>query len=515
MAQPLPNYIPPNNWTTYIKNAIGTAVIGVLNFTIGSDGGGTTDPAPNCIMPKLFTSTYSCGNDPSSRTINLTNAWGKTAKYDCSETFNKCSNLRLSLDDNGVLSITDDKQIVKWSSSAPGINPDNPPLALEAYKAEGPVSDTGRAYSRNYLNSGEFLEVGQWIGSPSGKFRLEMVELPTVDIPESTVAAETIKTLRVVYNVLGCSNEEPINNKSSKLYSIPSINNNFLGKVGYIDVSGQLHAYAYDSPMVYYGANYESIGNYGIMGGNLGTSVEVANMEECKEQCSNYGATGTADLGQQCVGFEYEKDGRTCKLKSKSVFKNGKRFINDNYEYYARTKEVSPDSSCSNVVKTGNTAKWNELSANQGRNMRLETTCGLKKFTEVETNKRNAREITLNKKSGAITDKVEALYETYNKLKEKIFQNKTALSNSFNELQTSRQDLADWSGEQLNQLEAMNEDRDLNMMSQNYKHIMWSILAILIILGIIKLIKSISSPGSVDSPTLPNIVAPVAPAIAK
>jgi hypothetical protein len=144
--------------------------------------------------------------------------------------------------------------------------------------------------------------------------------------------------------------------------------------------------------------------------------------------------------------------------------------------------------------------------------MRLETTCGLKKFTEVETNKRNAREITLNKKSGAITDKVEALYETYNKLKEKIFQNKTALSNSFNELQTSRQDLADWSGEQL---EAMNEDRDLNMMSQNYKHIMWSILAILIILGIIKLIKSISSPGSVDSPTLPNIVAPVAPAIAK
>jgi hypothetical protein len=44
----------------------------------------------------------------------------------------------------------------------------------------------------------------------------------------------------------------------------------------------------------------------------------------------------------------------------------------------------------------------------------------------------------------------------------------------------------DFTGEQLKQLEAMAEDSELNMLSQNYHHILWSILAIMIVLGIIK-----------------------------
>ena len=57
------------------------------------------------------------------------------------------------------------------------------------------------------------------------------------------------------------------------------------------------------------------------------------------------------------------------------------------------------------------------------------------------------------------------------------------------ELEDSKQNLADWTGEQLQNLAAMREDRDLNMMSQNYRHIMWSILAIIIIIGTMKMTK--------------------------
>ena len=58
------------------------------------------------------------------------------------------------------------------------------------------------------------------------------------------------------------------------------------------------------------------------------------------------------------------------------------------------------------------------------------------------------------------------------------------------ELEESKKDLADWTGEQLQNLQAMTEDRDLNMMSQNYRHILWSILAIIIIIGTLKMTKT-------------------------
>ena len=65
----------------------------------------------------------------------------------------------------------------------------------------------------------------------------------------------------------------------------------------------------------------------------------------------------------------------------------------------------------------------------------------------------------------------------------------TSIQTKFNELQNTKKDLADWTGDQLQNLEAMDDDTDLNMMSENYRHIMWSILAIIIIITTIKLTK--------------------------
>jgi hypothetical protein len=93
----------------------------------------------------------------------------------------------------------------------------------------------------------------------------------------------------------------------------------------------------------------------------------------------------------------------------------------------------------------------------------------------------------------------ESLQDKYAIMKNQLFNTNTTIDSKFNELQSSRKNLADWTGEQLQNLTAMNEDRDLNMMSQNYRHIMWSILAILIIIGTIKLTKSSGSSSSSSS----------------
>ena len=68
---------------------------------------------------------------------------------------------------------------------------------------------------------------------------------------------------------------------------------------------------------------------------------------------------------------------------------------------------------------------------------------------------------------------------------------------SLTELDQSRKGVEDWSGEQGEQLDALIEDRELNMESQSYKHIMWSILAILIIIAIIKLVKYLGGGGKI------------------
>ena len=112
--------------------------------------------------------------------------------------------------------------------------------------------------------------------------------------------------------------------------------------------------------------------------------------------------------------------------------------------------------------------------------------------------------------TGLFSSTINSLYIKYQTLKDSLLDNKTKLDTKFNELNVSKQNLADWSGEQSEQLDAMNEDRDLNMMSQNYKHIMWSILAILIIIGIIKFTKSFGGAQvldimkSVDIPNIPS-----------
>ena len=119
------------------------------------------------------------------------------------------------------------------------------------------------------------------------------------------------------------------------------------------------------------------------------------------------------------------------------------------------------------------------------------TKCGLAKFTEDETEAVNQANASLNNKfvNSFISIK-NGLRRKFSKIKQRINNSGRRMDTKLKDLQDTREDLGDWTGNQLKQLEAMNEDRDLNRISQNYKHILWSILAILIVIGLIKFTKS-------------------------
>jgi len=342
--------------------------------------------------------------------------------------------------------------------------------------------------------------------------------------PPTTETRSKIYTLQVVYNSSGCSDIDPINSKSSKLYSIPWTSREHLGNMGYVNEHGQLETYDNTITTSGYSATFDKLQNadgstYGMYGGNLANGLfqNIPDVENCRAKCETYGTTdgsATPEGGIKCVGFEYEKIGKTCQLKGDGVITGGIRYNNPqdgskNYEYYSRLKSVSDlDTSCTTAVFSGSTTDWKGFTL--GEPMSSTSKCGLANAVSSQRNEVSITDASLNSMNGLLTNTINSLYAKYQDLKDSLLDNKTKLETKFNELNDSKKDLADWSGEQSEQLDAMNEDRDLNMISQNYKHIMWSILAILVIIGIIKFTKSfggsqaVSVAKSVDIPKIPS-----------
>ena len=166
------------NWTPVIQSVVKGKTSATYN--IGQNNS-DQDPAVGCL--KDFTSTYQCGNIDETKTINIPGeARGKPAIFDCSKA---CKGFRLTLGDNGNLTLTDIENKQLWTSNTSKIG-----LVLERFNAKN-----GK-YGRNYLLSGETLNLGEFIGSPSGNCYLIMEKTPEGN------------SLQLNYSVLNCTDNQ-------------------------------------------------------------------------------------------------------------------------------------------------------------------------------------------------------------------------------------------------------------------------------------------------------------------
>jgi hypothetical protein len=172
------------NWTTEIQDAVkGKSQV---KYIIGTGG---TDPSVGCA--KDFTATYRCGTLPEVKTISIKGTSGagtgtgtagtsgagtsgagtagtgtaaaQSAIFDCSRENNNCKGFRLTLGDDGNLVLTDKDKAQIWSS-----NTSKTGLLMEQFNAKN------SKYGRNYLLPGEVLNLGEFMGSPSGNCYLIM-----------------------------------------------------------------------------------------------------------------------------------------------------------------------------------------------------------------------------------------------------------------------------------------------------------------------------------------------------
>ena len=530
-------YVPDGNWTSNVANSLGISVKETKDFEINNT---FIDPAPGC--EKAFTANYSCGLGGTAKNISIAKpADGKTARFDCAAEFAKCNDLKLILTDDGKLSLTNvDGTIRLWNSvDAFGTNgafpanstEENAPIPVPEYAGNGVPNSAvdvgegggaGRRYPHNYLLSGQFLELDQWIGSPTGTCRLMM---GTNEEPNS---------LQVVKTVLNCDSldkNEPtptatvpaatgtitsdIDNDAARLYTIPPTYIENVGKAGHVDNNGQLQLYP--NSMTSYTNNYEKIGKFQSPGG-IFKSFTGSSLEECQAKCTSGTYPGGTGDTQKCAGFVFDTTGAMCNLLDNTIYKQN-QIIQPTAQYYVREKGIiKQDISCPAEIIIQNATFWNDFEKNSTP-MSPSAKCGMANYTSAQRNKVasdlpnvyanieykdatgklsnniqyddvKANETLYNKNKNSFKYWVETLQDKYSKLTNKLFNTKTSLKSKLNELQESKKNLADWTGEQLQNLEAMTEDRDLNMMSQNYRHILWSILAIIIIIATMKMTKA-------------------------
>ncbi len=613
--------MPDGNWTNNVVSSLGNNPVDVLNYVPNVDS--TADPAVGCA--KNFTSTYKCGLGTTAKSVSVDpEAGGKTARFDCSAEFAQCNDLKLTLTDDGKLTLTNGDGTKKlWDSitafGANGSFPANSTPIVDPMNAGNGTPDSrvdvgagggpGRRYKHNYLLAGQYLEAGQWIGSPTGTCRLMMgttaapnslqvvKSVPNcdeLDTNSTPLSITTTKPAAIPYTDLGCWKDtgdraltgppqqyghtvdscgalakargsstfalqhngwcvtsKPGDNykkygsapgacptlgggwvnhvysvnpdetttvngntDAARLYTIPFIYNENVGKAGYVNELGQLQLYP--DTMTSYGNKFDQIGNFSSAGGVL-SSFGGSTLEDCQTKCLNGSFSDGSNDTQKCAGFVFDTTGAMCKIMDKTLGQQ-QRILSPTASYYSRQKGIiQQDISCPADVTLQTADFWN--STEKISDMSTATKCGLAKYVENERatvasdlpdvmknvqykdadgNVSEAIKYAdvskntdlMNKNKNGFKFWFEKLQDKYNILTGNLFSTKSSIKSKMGELEASKQELADWTGEQFQNLQAMTEDRDLNMMSQNYRHILWSILAIIIIIGTLKMTKT-------------------------
>lgn len=441
------------NWTQYTKDAIGNQEVG--NYIVGSNGG--ADPAYGCY--KNFTSNYQCGNGPI-KTVSIlgdrVEAGGQNIKFDCSEENKICSGFRLTLGDDGNLTLTNSTGNTVWTSNTFSVG-----LALDEFKAS-----RGR-YGRNYLMAGEFLRTGEFMGSPSGNCYLMMV---------GNSADCTQNGLQLLYNMLNCNmkNDPKYGNDTTAngLYSIKKTNISNVGKVGYIDENNQMHEYTPD--MIEQGNSYAFVGKYDSTGNDI-SQIQNASLDQCIAGCND---------NTDCNGFVLY--GGMCSLKNSNMFPKGMRTPNKDAELYVREKNVKNHFSCSKVIDSGYASKWDTLPI--ADKMTMDTLCNLGAFTKAELTDVEAQTADIYNMASKMQTQLNKTTSNHRAIDAAFDESETTLRNNLSKATDAYKRIVK-NNATLGNMTAMSADSKLNMSSQNIKYFLWANLAIVIAILSIKFIR--------------------------
>ena len=456
------NSVSTNNWLNTTTNAISDNSTDRQSSLILSPN---PDPAYGC--NKQFVSSYSCGPNTTLKTISLdAPADGKAAVFDCKSEYLNCTDGRLTIGDDGNVTFSKSDGTIIWQSGTSSVG-----LSKDEYKA------VNGKYGRNYLLTGEFLLPGEFVGSPSGNCAL---------LSQST--GKNTHSLDIVYFEPSCNKQgqQPSSTgeygditdqkKVQATYSMsqgPQSNEN-ANQIFYS--SGDMQSKAYRSKDISNSNSYISVGNYDLDAVNL-RSYSDTDINTCKTKCNSI---------NKCGGYIYNNDTQTCNLRqSKHLYpENTNRVASANSEMFIRQLKVCNPNSCSGQVNTTTGNIFSNLDTDSPMTSR--TLCGLAEATkkqrllvesslkQLNTEKTNLNtDATSLMKSNSNLDKgmLKSIAKQQGDLKSyDLISKKTKVANK---------KLVDVSG--------MEEDANLEMISNNIKNTAWTAAVLVSIIVAIRL----------------------------
>ena len=254
------------------------------------------------------------------------------------------------------------------------------------------------------------------------------------------------------------------------VYGIPKNSNASLRKVGYVTDDAQLREYPVS--MTEPNSTFYNMGYYADpQGGNNIKLLKNTTLEECKKKCSS-------DYSDKCAGFAYRDKDQECRLKNDKMFPIGPRSQSNEWQTYVRGKSVTNGSTCPTEVVESTAQQWDAY-PEAGR-MTKNALCQMAYMTKEEKKQFETAHKELHNIAGEIQKVLSKLTETDEKLVESLGYNVKKLKRNIKQYTNIKNENTKRKG-QLQNSTAMESSSDLNMISQNSKYLLWSILAILLV----------------------------------
>lgn len=462
---------------------------------IGSYG---TDPAWGCT--KDFVGTYQCGHvsTKAKRVEHTSVGFNQKVYFDCSSEHAACINFRLELTTEGKLQFTDrDNKLITTGMANPhpfaannaaprtneNVNSQQPTehvTILNNMILDGKLPGLSRAFVQ-YMYPSQELKRGEYLCSKTGNCMLVLDQAGNLD-----VRALKLKTAKIGETMQGNRDST-----SCALHELTGLNVDNLGKVANISIDGNRRMFS--TNQVAPGKKYVEItekdkAGRKILYDNPGEKLEnVTNdtgvIDFCFDQCNSR---------NDCGGFVVSDNApKICQLKTTDLFPVGNRVQSDVTHLYKRlyAPKQQVSESCMKPENAGIVAIDSVLfdhyptDKNDPR-MTPNTLCGVDELVRTPTTEFNTASANLASIYDTIMDKIKKTIKVqtmYN-----LFRNDpgmdvggkiTDYTNTTDQIKTFT--------DKEETVRGAEEDTRLSLISETYKYIVWSIVAVIIIIVIV------------------------------
>lgn len=463
------------------------------------------DPAKGC--NKTFAGTYTCGKGtPKNVTMNNFNG-ASVATFDCRTEHDTCINFRFEITDTGTLRFTDRngnliRQFYETSSETnESVNvgqSSNDIITINRMVLydQLPASFNLKRRYYMYMYPSQSLKAGEYICSRTGncffaldktdgKFKMFTIKIRSS--PRDLVMQSGDKVTVIVgdNDVAGNSTKQ-----TAALYELNGVSVDNLDKFANISIDGKQRMFGiYQREL---GEKYVEVTGKDVIGRTVtydnpendlqAITNENRDIAYCFNQCS---------IRPDCGGFVVSQtQPDKCYLKTTGMFPTGNRVKNPDTKLYKRLyKPKGVSSSCMRPenaqVAAIDSVLLDHYPKDRYSTMSKSTLCGVDQLVENPTNRLSAIQ------SGALATFLSNMTTRIGKAMEKITYYNTVEADP--EMDTNRRiDGYDAVNREIKSIvnkqdviSGVEEDTHLQVVSETYKYIIWSIVAIVIIIVIV------------------------------